>query len=157
MKTIQFVLETFDLIAAHQWESTASALVDLTKEEASWQAPGYESLVQEPGFPPEGTVLWHIAHLEYYSRYYASVLRLRTSKDNPAVELPKTLSFPDLIDLLWKARAELREQIAVLDDDDLKLPAHNGDTVGQFLCAVFRHESWHGGQIAMLRRLYRNR
>ncbi len=155
MKTIQFVLETFDHVAAHPWESTASALADLTEEEANWQAPDYVGSQRVPGLPLEGTVLWHIAHLEYCTRFYGEKLRLRTSDDDPTVALPETLAFPDLIDLLWKARAELREQIALLADDDLKSPTYNGDSVGQFLCAVFRHESWHGGQIAMLRRLYR--
>lgn len=157
MTTISFLLACFDDIGSHSWESTESALEGLQADEAEWRHPAWDGAEQDADFPPAGTVLWHIAHLEYYTRYYAEVLRRRPVTDDLSVPSPSDLSFASLPALFAAARAEFRSELARLTDADLDAPCRPGVTVGEFVRAVFRHESWHGGQIAVVRRLYRER
>lgn len=157
MTAISFLLACFDDIESHRWESTESVLEGLQADEAEWRHPAWEEAEQATDLPPVGTVLWHIAHLEYCTRYYAEVLRNRPITENPSVPPPSDLSFQSLPALFAAARAEFRAELARLTDADLDAPCRPGVTVGEFVRAVFRHESWHGGQIAVVRRLYRER
>lgn len=157
MTAISFLLACFDDIGSHPWESTESVLEGLQADEAEWRHPAWEAAEQDADLPPVGTVLWHIAHLEFCTRYYTEVLRRRPITENPSVPSPSDLSFQSLPTLFAAARAEFRAELARLTDADLDAPCRPGVSVGEFVRAVFRHESWHGGQIAVMRRLYRER
>lgn len=153
MNAVEFLLATFDEMQDHVFESTRSALEDVSLEEARWQHPAYGEIEPEDGLPASGTILWHVAHLEYCSRFYANILSLRGSDQDPHVDPPAVMEWPGITDLFYDARRELREQIALLSEDDLDAVCYNGRTTGEFLRIIFRHESWHGGQISMIRRL----
>lgn len=157
MNAIELLLASFDDVWNHRWESTTSVLEGVTPEEAGWRHPAYAREEEDEGLPLPGTILWHIAHLEYCTRYYTDILRLRPVTDDPEVVLPKDLSFPRIIELLADARAGLRHEMSLLTDRDLDAPCHHGKSVSEFLRMVIRHESWHGGQMAVVRRLYRER
>lgn len=154
MNAADFLLATFDEMQDHAFESTTSALTGVSLEEALWQHPAYRDIEPEEGLPASGTILWHVAHLEHCSRFYANILRLRGSDQDPHVAPPAVVEWPGITDLFYDARRELREQLAVLSEADLDAFGYNGRTTGEFLRIIFRHESWHGGQIAMIRRLY---
>lgn len=158
MNAVQFLLASFDDIWGHRWESTSSVLEGVTPEEAVWQHPAYADVAQEAGMPGSGTIAWHIAHLEYCTRYYTRILETRSAAEDPAdpsVPPPANLSFLPLLELFGEARRKFRDQLAVLTDADLDAECRSGSSVAAFVGMVFRHQSWHGGQIALIRRLYR--
>ncbi len=107
-----------------------------------------------PGLPPPGTILWHLAHLEHCSRHYAAILWRRPLTEEPATAPPAEHTYARLLINLERARAALREQIEQLTEVDLTDPCARGMQVGEFLRMLIRHETWHAGQIALIRRLY---
>ena len=51
----------------------------------------------------------------------------------------------------------MRREIEQLTPDDLALRANENMPLDEFLAMTIRHDTWHAGQIAVVRRLYRNR
>ena len=109
------------------------------------------------GLPVPGTIRWHVAHLEHCARHYAEILRNRPLAYEPATPSPGITDLAELINRLERARRLLREQIQRLSDMDLDAPYERGMNVGEFVLMVIRHETWHAGQIAVVRRLYERR
>ena len=147
----------FDDNWSHRCESLRSILQGVTSEESSWQDAAYaaEPLVQ--GLPVPGTIRWQIAHLEHCARHYTEILLERPIAREPATPPPQTAEVPGLIDLLERARRLLRQEIQQLTDVDLDAPCVRGMNVAEFVRMVIRHEAWHAGQLAVIRRLYRHR
>ena len=56
---------------------------------------------------------------------------------------------------------ELMDQARLADpglaDEQLEAPLPNGMSVMEFLAMCVRHDTWHAGQIAVARRLWRQR
>ena len=50
-----------------------------------------------------------------------------------------------------------QNEIEKLSDMDLGDPCARGMDVAEFLRMAIRHETWHAGQIAVIRHLYRQR
>jgi hypothetical protein len=75
----------------------------------------------------------------------------------PLTPPPRTVDLPELIDRLERARQSLREEIVKLSDMDLEDQCARGMKVGQFLRMVIRHDAWHGGQLAVIRRVYQHK
>jgi len=156
MTPLDVHLAALDDAWSHKWESLASVLSGLGEEEARWQAPAYADEAQEEGWPPEGTVLWHLAHLAHCKRYYASIVRARDDAEPPEVAArvpPADLAAERAA--LEAAHAEQREAIAAIGGDDLEKVACGKMPLGEFLTMTIRHDAWHGAQVAVLRRLYR--
>src|SRR5690606_38368839 len=103
-----------------------------------------------------GTIRWHVAHLAHYNRYYARVLLMRnepgTVEPLPRVALGR---HEDDVVALKATHDALRATIATLSDADLASTLPSGQVIGAFLRAIIRHNAWHAGQIAMMRRLIR--
>ena len=75
----------------------------------------------------------------------------------PATPPPGIAELPELINRLERARRLLREEIQRLSEVDLDAPCARGMGVAEFVRLVIRHEAWHAGQLAVIRRLYRQR
>lgn len=157
MNAVHFILEAFDDAWNHRWESVRSVLEGVTPDEAGWQHPAYRDVEPEAGLPLPGTILWHLAHLEYCTRYYTDVLHMRPVEGDLPVSFPTDRSLSGLLRLLSNAREGLRRELSLLNDTDLAGPCRPDMNVAEFVRMVLRHESWHGGQIALVRRLYRER
>lgn len=157
MSQIVFLLKAFDENWSHECESLDSILADVTSEESEWQHAAYsgETLVQ--GLPEPGTIRWHVAHLEHCARHYAEILRTRPVTHEPPTPPPGVADLPQLIHRLEGARRSLRTEIERLSDADLDAPCVREMSVAKFLRMVVRHEVWHAGQVAVIRRLYRLR
>jgi uncharacterized damage-inducible protein DinB len=106
------------------------------------------------GLPMPGTIRWHVAHLEHCARHYTEILRKRPLVHEPATPSPGITDLAELINRLEHARRLLREEIQRLSDVDLDTPCARGMNVGEFVRMAIRHETWHAGQIAVVRRLY---
>jgi hypothetical protein len=156
MSQVALVLQVFDDTWSHKCKSLRSVL-QVTSEESSWQDPAYvaEPLVQ--GLPEPGTIRWQVAHLEHCARHYTEILRERPVVDEPLTPPPGTADLSELIDRLEGARRLLRQEIERLSDVDLHTPCVRGLSVAEFLRMAIRHEAWHAGQLAVIRRLYRQR
>ena len=63
----------------------------------------------------------------------------------------------DLLASMQRAHAELRAEVAGLSERDLGRECARGMDVEEFLRMVIRHDSWHAGQIMVIRRLHRER
>ena len=75
-------------------------------------------------------------------------------KDVTSPPPPEAHSVAEAVDYIKKFRAELRDVFESLTEEQLEEPVSGDRTVAQLLRMLPRHDSWHTGQIAMLRRLY---
>jgi hypothetical protein len=142
----------------HKFESVQAVLADVAEEEAAWQAPCYADEPPEEGWPLPGTVHWQVAHLAHCKRHYAEfVLRRREPDRPPVVPRPPNRTFAEELTELAAAHTALREAIAACTDDELDVVVGNGMPLREFLAMSTRHDTWHAGQIAVARRLYRTR
>ena len=69
----------------------------------------------------------------------------------------QALTFDEDLALLRHAHARQREAIAALTDADLDGRVGSAMNVAEFIAMTVRHDVWHASQIAVARRLYRNR
>ena len=153
---VAILLEAFDGAGRAEEESLALALRGLTPGEAEWQPPTYAHQHEPPGLPPAGTILWHVVHLAHCARHYAEILRQRPVVTEPPTPPPGFADLRKLLEELESSRVALREQIAGLRESDLATACARQMTVFQFVLMAIRHESWHAGQIMVLRRLMRH-
>jgi uncharacterized damage-inducible protein DinB len=157
MSKIQCLLQMFDETWSHQCESLRSILRGVSSEESLWQSSAYAAESPTEGLPVPGTIRWHVAHLEHCARHYTEILRNRPLAHEPATPSPGNAGLAELINQLERARRLLREEIQRLSEIDLDAPCARGMNVGEFVRMALRHETWHAGQIAVVRRLYGRR
>lgn len=138
-------------------ESVRTALKGVTPAEAKWQHPAYAREEQMPGMPAPGTILWQIAHLAHSARHYAEILRHGPVSEEPRTPPPPASTLSGLRANMQRDHAALRAEIAGLSESDLRQLCTRGTKVGEFLRMVIRHDTWHAGQIVVIRRLYRTR
>ncbi len=156
MSPTQLLLAAFDESFSHQWESIEHALHGLSDAEATWQHPAYVNEVESALDPPPGTVVWHIAHLDHCLRHYRNVLKARPLDTEPETLPPPLGSLHQHIASLHEAREALRDAIAGLTDDDLAEKCRQTMSVAEFVRMFTRHNTWHAGQIMVLRRAYKH-
>lgn len=156
---IEVLLRAFDDAWAHQWESVMAVLDGVTADEAQWQSPAYAAEAAEDGWPLPGTIWWHVAHLAYYKRYYADILLVGPTQEKPAPSAPRVPlpTFSADLESLHANHARQRAALAGFADAQLELPMGPTMTVLEFAAMTIRHDSWHAGQIALIRRLFRTR
>ena len=157
MSQVLCLLQMFDDNWSHQCESLRSILQGVTSEESLWQGPAYAAEPFVQGLPEPGTIRWQVAHLEHCARHYTEILRKRPIAREPATPPPGIAELPELINRLECARRLLREEIQRLSEVDLDGPCAREMGVAEFVRLVIRHEAWHAGQLAVIRRLYRQR
>ncbi|MHC4850129.1 MAG: DinB family protein [Planctomycetota bacterium] len=151
MRIVDAFLLSLDNAWKHDWESLMSVLSGVTEEEARWQAACYADAAAPESAPPPGTIRWQVTHLAHYKREYTA--RLLGDREAQSLELPENSTATYEQDLAYLRRAHLAERaaIAALSDEDLT------PDLADFLTNIIRHDIWHGGQIALARRLYRGR
>jgi DinB superfamily len=157
MSPVLCLLQMFDDTWSQQRESLRSIPQGVTSEESMWQDPAYAAEPFVQVLPEPGTILWQVAHLEHCARHYTEILRKRPIAREPATPPPGIAELSELINRLERARRLLREEIQRLSEADLDSPCARGMSVGVFVRGVIRHEAWHAGQLAVIRRLYRQR
>jgi len=147
------ILLQFDSAWEHEWESLASVLSGIGDEEANWQAPCYRDVPAIDGWPPPGTIRWHVAHVAHCKREYGAWLwSPKRGASHPSLPHHPTKSYEEDLQKLRQAHADQRAAIvARVDARDLD------ERVADFLASTLRHDTWHGGQIAVVRRLWRTR
>jgi uncharacterized damage-inducible protein DinB len=155
MSQVEQLLQAFDDSWSHGCESLRSVLQHVSSEEASWQHSSYAAEQWVQDLPEPGTIRWHVAHLEHCARHYAAVIRERPIEHEPMTAPPGIAEIGELIDRLECARLLLRSEIEKVSDMDLQGACARGMDVAEFLRMVIRHETWHAGQIVVIRRLYR--
>ena len=150
-------LQQLDDTWGHAYESLVSILEGVDEPEAYWQAPCYAAEAAEDGWPAPGTIAWQVAHLAHCKRYYTLVYPA-LDVPSPAVPARRPLaSYADERAALDAAHAAQREAIAQVDDANLERKAGDNMPLGEFIAMTARHDAWHAGQIAVVRRLYRTR
>jgi hypothetical protein len=154
---LELLLRAFDDAWSHRLESLTAALQGVTETEAAWQHHCYEAVKGWPGMPPPGTILWQIAHLEHSARHYHYLLSNRPVSIQPQTPPPEATNLEALLHALDASRAAFRRSIAMLSDARLHEPCFDDMNVEEFLRMATRHETWHAGQIVIVRRLYRAR
>lgn len=150
------LLIAFDEAWSFKWESITTAISDVTDDEANFQHAAYADVEREEGHPPSGTILYFVFHLADCYAYYVSLIADRPLR----IEIPTANAVSNMaeaIALLTANRALLREAVASLNEAQLLEPIFNHKTVAQLVRMSIRHDAWHSGQIALIRRLYRTR
>ena len=150
------LLAAFDDAWSHKWESLEGALKGVSEEEAVYRHDSYADEPPEEGYPPAGTILWHLVHLAHCYRNYAVRIEHRPHQQED-VPAPPADSLSEAIGNLKRYRMELRAAIEHVPEAALeeKLPA--GEPVASFVRSVVRHDAWHAAQIVVVRRLWRTR
>jgi hypothetical protein len=151
------LLQAFDDTWSHECESLRSVLRHVTAEEALWQHPAYAAETSVDELPEPGTICWQVAHLEHCARHYTTILRTRPVVAEPLTPPPGVNDLKELIHRLKSARRLLRQEIQRLNEVDLDGMCVRGMNVAEFLRMAIRHETWHAGQLVVIRRLYRQR
>jgi hypothetical protein len=155
---LDVLLLAFDHAWEHKWESLQGALRGVGPEEAAWQAPAYATAEREDGWPLPGSMAWQVAHLAHCTRYYTALILQRGRPGEPATPpRPPHQGFEEEVAGLRAAHAAQRAAIAALSDADLELRVGNGMGLVEFVTTCTRHDVWHAAQIAVARRLYRER
>ena len=150
------ILAAYDDAWSYKWESLTAALSGVTEEETAYQHPIYSDAEREEGHPPSGSILWHLVHLAHCYRHYVSAIERRpeSSEEFPP---PEAGSLAEAISNLKRYRAELRNAIASVPEEELDDEVFNYKTVAQLARMTVRHDAWHASQIAIAKRLYRMR
>lgn len=139
---------------AHPWEGFKSSLLNCSQGEIDWVHPAYAQEEAEPGWPRAGSILWQVNHVGACKSAYAWAIAHPDRTDNAApwqVILAKEpllvaleLAHDSFLDACMKA------------DPARKIMDKGGHTYLEYVGIAIRHELWHAGQIAQLRRLYRH-
>lgn len=153
MNRTSVLVHAFHDAWSHKWEAFTPVIQGLTQAEAEWQHPSYAKLEVEDGWPPNGCILWHIAHLIHCSERYARVLRQWGTPAESRTATFDSLNLDNLLLRLEKAHTDLAQCIANVHDKQLDTIT-SGMTLQEFILMCVRHDSWHASQIAMARRLY---
>jgi DinB family protein len=140
----------------YKWESLSVVLNDITEEEAIFQYPVYSGVERQIGYPPSGTILWHLVHLAHCYLDYTSTIECRPSAPGE-ISPPSSYSLSEAITKLKHYRYQLRTAIASVPEDELDNEVFNYGTVAELARMTTRHDAWHGSQIAIAKRLYRMR
>lgn len=160
MSEIAQLLAVCDENFGATWDSVLSALKGVSANEAAFQHPCYAMVPADANMPPAGSILWQMAHLSVCKQMYARILQESLGLQVPEPVEPKRHTAAILLHELRIAHSRLRSTIAALRDEDLSrlLPESTGypGRVDAFIRTINRHDSWHGGQIALARRLFKN-
>jgi uncharacterized damage-inducible protein DinB len=140
----------------HRDESVLSALEGIKTEESEWQHPAYSEEVHRQGMPPPGTIVWHVAHLVHSCEHYAAIIRERPVQHEPDTRPADIHEITELISSLRKAHEKLIRTVSGIPDSELSGDCARGMTLDEFLRMVIRHNTWHAGQIRLLRRLWQH-
>jgi len=155
---VETYLRQLDDAWEHKWESLRAVLDGVSEEEAAWQPPCYAAEEREEGWQPPGTIRWQVAHIAHCKRHYALLIRSPDSVDRPPVpERTPSASLEEDRAELAAAHNDQRAAIADLEDADLQKVVGNGMRMDEFLAMVIRHDTWHAGQTALARRLWRTK
>ncbi len=149
------LLTAFDEAWSFKWESIESVLGDISNEEALYQHPSYANLQQEESHPPPGTILTLLVHLTDCYGYYRALIIHRPEMLNVPAPLEASNMKVAMVNLALR-RLELREAIDSLAEQQLEEKIYNHKSVAQLIRMLIRHDAWHSGQIALIKRLYRN-
>ncbi len=156
MNSIEILLGQLDDAWGHAWESVSVVLAGVGEDEATWQAEAYAEVEGEAGWPAPGTIHWHVAHLAANKAEYAGHIQRAV---DPAVEpvegYSPAASYADELAALGEVQARLRAAIAALTPAVLAGEGNHSMPLPEYLAMVIRHDSWHAGQIAVVRRFYR--
>lgn len=149
MRALDVYLQQFDHAWRHGWESLAPLLESVSEEEAVWQAAAYREITPDEGWPPPGSIHWHVAHLAHCKRDYTAEIR-----GEEAAPRPPARTFAASVEQLKEAHAAQRDLLCSLTEEELGRPLANGMSLAEFLTSTIRHDTWHAGQVAGVRRLY---
>lgn len=156
MRAVDAFLLQLDQTWDHDFESLDRVLDGVTEAEAAWAGPAWAEVEPENGWPAPGTIAWLVAHLAHYKTYYARcVLHAVGRGPEPEEVRAPAASFAEERERLAAAHAAQRAAIADLADAELDLPVVHGPPLAEFLATTVRHDAWHAGQIAVIRRLRR--
>ena len=159
MRAIEAFLLHFEHAWQHPWESLAPLLENVSEEEARWTTPAYGDISATFGLPA-GSIHWHVHHLtDCKLGYIAELARALDPGQPPRSESPfnPCATFAEERERLRQVRQDEFDQIAALTDDALERTMRNGTPIPHFLTATARHDVWHAGQIATMRRHFRAR
>lgn len=154
MTSKEELLASFDQVWSHPEESVELALKGVTEEEAWYQHSAYVKEEREDNHPPSGSILWHLVHLGHCYRWYKAIIISRPDKPTEPSP-PEAKSLDEGIANVKVCHDELRDCLLSLSEDQLSEKLYSGKTVIELARASIRHDAWHGGQIAVAKRLCR--
>jgi hypothetical protein len=157
MKSTQAYQALFAEFNGDKWDSVQSAFADVDQTMAEWICPGFIADVDpRPGEPPPGCILWYGNHILACKEGY--LVAVRTS-NNTSESIHRPLpGIAEVIDGLNDVTERFLATLRDMDDEFLSRNVSGTTmTVASYLNMAVRHEIWHAGQVALLKRLYKYR
>jgi len=140
---------------AHPWEGFCSSFEKCTQDEADWVSPAYAEEKSDAGWPPTGSILWHLNHVGACKQTYAWQISNPT-KESGEPDWAVCPKIEELVASLQRVNGEFIRACNAANRKS-KIMGKGGHTFDQFIGIALRHETWHAGQIALIRRLYLHR
>jgi hypothetical protein len=137
----------------HPWEGFRSSYRGCSQAEAEWVAHCYESEEIEIGWPITGSILWHLNHVGACKAAYTWDLLHPVEVDNKSTW--KVIF--DIVDL-ETALNHTNESFVLAAKEfsyNGKIMGKGGHEFSEYIGICLRHEIWHAGQMALIRRLYK--
>lgn len=140
---------------SHPWEGFRSSYLTCTQPELGWVAEEYAGEPTAAGWPAVGSICERLNHVGACKQAYAWDIRNPTRTDG-ATAWTVHHSRVELMQALDSIHADFVAACRSADHHAMIL-GKGGHTFPQYLGIAIRHEIWHAGQIALLRRLYAKR
>jgi hypothetical protein len=149
----------YDIIIAdswtHPWEGFSSSFKNCTQDEIDWVSSAYLNATTETDWPPAGSISWHLNHVGACKQSYAWQIN-NPSRENGEPDWFVCRKKDELLLSLDRVHAEFMNACGSCDQSAI-IMGKGGHSFPQFIGIVMRHEIWHGGQIALIRRMYSHR
>lgn len=150
------LIRLYDAVHNDRWDSFLSVLDGVDEELARWVPGAYSfDLVIEEGWPANGSILWFGNHiLACKTGYLHTVRSMGGALPEPEYTFVGTLA--GLREAAMALHASFISCLAGLPDSRFGEPVDtDGTSLLDHLGNAIRHEAWHSGQMAVIRRLYR--
>jgi uncharacterized damage-inducible protein DinB len=150
------LISLYNAVHSDRWDSFLSVLDGVDEEMARWVPEAYSfDLVIEEGWPANGSILWFGNHiLACKTGYLHTVCAMDGALPEPEYTFETILA--GLRGAAVALHAAFIARLAGLPDSRFGDPVDtDGTTLADHMSNAIRHEAWHSGQMAVIRRLYR--
>lgn len=138
----------------HPWEGFNSSFESCSQKEIEWVSQFYEKETTTPNWPKNGTISWILNHVGAYKQTYIyDILHPDSSNNEPEWIVHRDLQ--SLKTALNKISIEF-SNACLLADPEIFIHGKGGHNLAQYIGIALRHEIWHAGQIALIRRMFAN-
>lgn len=137
----------------HPWEGFMTCFIGCSQDEIDWVDESYQDCEQEIGWPKTGSISWHLNHVAACKNAYTADIKNPNQENNESNWA--VISKIELFNAALKICNDNFVNACLSANPEVKIQGKGGMTLVSYIGVATRHEIWHAGQIALLRRLYK--